>query len=97
MDKKIKKLEKKTKSLEKDEKALLKMDKKRDKACDMGEKMMHKKGKKQINMFSDNFIDQISKLVSIEELIDLSECNDFKYEIVKLAEKYSIPIEYAEI
>ena len=43
MDKKIKAIEKKTKSLEKDEKALLKADKKRDKVCDYGKKMMKKK------------------------------------------------------
>lgn len=43
MDAKIKKIQKKTKSLEKDESKLLKADKKRDKACSMGEKMMKKK------------------------------------------------------
>lgn len=43
MDKKIKKIQQKTKSLEKDESALLKADKKRDKVCDYGEKMMKKK------------------------------------------------------
>lgn len=43
MDKKIKKLQKATKSLEREEGALLKADKKRDKACDMGKKMMNKK------------------------------------------------------
>lgn len=45
MDKKIKKLEKKTKSLLKGEKSLLSADHKRDKECDMGKKMMHKKKK----------------------------------------------------
>ena len=45
MDKKIKGLQKETKKLAKDEGALLKADKKRDKACDLGKKMM-KKGKK---------------------------------------------------
>lgn len=44
MDKKIKELQKGTKKLAKQESELLKADKKRDKACDMGEKMM--KGKK---------------------------------------------------
>jgi len=43
LDKKIKKLMSKTKSVEKDEKSLLKADKKRDKVCEMGEKMMKKK------------------------------------------------------
>lgn len=43
MDKKIKKLQKETKNLAKGEADLLKADKKRDKACDMGEKMMKKK------------------------------------------------------
>jgi hypothetical protein len=46
MDKKIKTLESKTKSLLKGEKSLLKADKKRDKKCDMGEKMMKAKKKK---------------------------------------------------
>lgn len=45
VDKKIKNLQKKTKSLQKDEKSLLMADKKRDKVCDYGEKMM-KKNKK---------------------------------------------------
>jgi hypothetical protein len=45
MDKKIKKLQKETEKLEKGEKALLKADKKRDKVCDYGEKMMKKKKK----------------------------------------------------
>lgn len=43
MDKKIKAIEKKTKSLEKDEKSLLKADRKRDKECDYGKKLMKKK------------------------------------------------------
>lgn len=43
MDKKIKKLQKQTKKLAKGEKELLKEDKKRDKVCDYGEKMMKKK------------------------------------------------------
>lgn len=43
MDKKIKKLQKETKKLEKGEEELLKADKKRDKVCDYGEKMMKKK------------------------------------------------------
>jgi len=43
MDKKIKKLEKNTKKLVKEEKSLLKEDQKRDKACEMGKKMMKKK------------------------------------------------------
>lgn len=47
MDKKIKKLQTETKKLAKDESSLLKADKKRDKACDYGEKMMkNKKAKK---------------------------------------------------
>jgi len=43
MDVKIKSIQKDTKKLEKKEGKLLKADKKRDKACDMGEKMMKKK------------------------------------------------------
>lgn len=43
MDKKIKKIEAKEKSALKDTKELLKMDKKRDKVCEMGAKMMKKK------------------------------------------------------
>lgn len=43
MDKQIKKIQKDTKKLVKQENALLKADKKRDKACDMGEKVMKKK------------------------------------------------------
>lgn len=43
MDKKIKKIQKTTKNLEKQETSLLKADKKRDKVCEMGEKMMKKK------------------------------------------------------
>ncbi len=42
MDKKIKKIMKQTKRLEHEEKSLLKADKKRDKAVERGEKMMHK-------------------------------------------------------
>ena len=45
MDKKIKKIQKDTKKLAKEEKSLLKADKKRDKACEMGSKMMKKKKK----------------------------------------------------
>jgi hypothetical protein len=45
MDAKIKKLQKQTKKLGKDEAALLKADKKRDKVCEMGEKMKKKKKK----------------------------------------------------
>lgn len=45
MDKKIKKLQSQTKALAKGEASLLKADKKRDKVCDYGEKML-KKGKK---------------------------------------------------
>lgn len=43
MDKQIKKIEKENKREGKDLKRLLKTDKKRDKACKMGEKMMKKK------------------------------------------------------
>lgn len=43
MDKKIEANIKKTKSLVKDEKKLLSMDRKRDKVCDLGERMMKKK------------------------------------------------------
>jgi len=43
MDKKIKRIMKDTKKVEKEEKSLLKADKKRDKKCEMGEKMMKKK------------------------------------------------------
>lgn len=46
MDKKIKKLQKDTKKLAKEETSLLKADKKRDKVCDYGKKMMEKKKKK---------------------------------------------------
>ena len=46
MDKKIKKIESKEKSALKDTKELLKMDKKRDKVCEMGEKAMKMKKKK---------------------------------------------------
>lgn len=42
MDKQIRKIEKKVKGTEKSLKSLEKMDKKRDKACDMGKKMMRK-------------------------------------------------------
>lgn len=45
MDKKIKSMQKVTKKLAKEESSLLKADKKRDKVCDMGEKMMKKKNK----------------------------------------------------
>lgn len=43
MDKKIKQMIKDTKHVEKEGKSLLKADKKRDRACEVGEKMMHKK------------------------------------------------------
>jgi hypothetical protein len=46
MDKKIKRLQSETKKLAKDEAALLKADRKRDKTCDYGAKMMKKKKKK---------------------------------------------------
>jgi hypothetical protein len=46
MDKEIRKIEKGVKKTEKDLKHLEKQDKKRDPACDMGEKMMKKKRKK---------------------------------------------------
>ena len=50
MDKKIKAISKKiskdSKSEAKEMKSLAHMDKKRDKVCDMGKKMMAKKGKK---------------------------------------------------
>ncbi len=45
MDKKIKKIQKDTKNLVKEEASLLKADKKRDKAVEMGEKMMKEKKK----------------------------------------------------
>ena len=45
MDNKIKKLQKDTQKLAKQESALLKEDKNRDKACDMGKKMMDRKKK----------------------------------------------------
>ena len=45
MDKKIKKLQSETKKLAKGEAALLKADHKRDKVCELGERMK-KKGKK---------------------------------------------------
>jgi hypothetical protein len=45
MDKKIKKIQKDTQNLAKQESQLLKEDKKRDKACDMGAKMMKDKKK----------------------------------------------------
>lgn len=45
MDKKIKALEKTTKKLQNGEKELLREDKKRDKVCDYGKKMMDKKKK----------------------------------------------------
>lgn len=43
MDKKIKKLTSDTKKIVKEEKSLLKADKKRDKVCDYGKKMLKKK------------------------------------------------------
>jgi len=43
MDKKIKKIEKATKKLVKEEHNLLAADKKRDKICDYGKKMLKKK------------------------------------------------------
>lgn len=43
MDKKIKGLQRTTKKLAKEESSLLKADKKRDKACDYGKKMLKKK------------------------------------------------------
>lgn len=45
MDKKIKDIQKTTKKLEKKESKLLSADHKRDKVCEMGKKMMHKKKK----------------------------------------------------
>lgn len=45
MDKKIKKLQKDTQKLAKEESSLLKADKKRDKICEYGEKMMKKRKK----------------------------------------------------
>lgn len=45
MDKKIKSIQKDTKKLAKKESSLLKEDKKRDKFCDYGEKMMKSKKK----------------------------------------------------
>ena len=46
MDKKIRAIEKESKKTTKDLKDLERMDKKRDKVCEMGEKAMHKKKKK---------------------------------------------------
>jgi hypothetical protein len=46
MDKQIRKIEKDTKKVSKELKSLEKADKKRDPACDLGKKMMKKKGKK---------------------------------------------------
>jgi hypothetical protein len=46
MDKEIRSIEKKTKGVEKSLKHLEKEDKKRDKVCAMGKKMMHKKSRK---------------------------------------------------
>lgn len=43
MDKKIKKIEREVKHTEKDLRSLEKADKKRDKVCDYGKKMMKKK------------------------------------------------------
>lgn len=45
MDKKIKSIEKETKKTTKDLGKLAEMDKKRDKVCDMGKKMMGEKKK----------------------------------------------------
>jgi hypothetical protein len=45
MDAKIKKMQKTTKKLQHEESSLLKADKKRDKQCKAGAKMMHKKKK----------------------------------------------------
>ena len=45
MDKKIKKIQVENRKEGKELKSLLKADKKRDKVCDYGEKMMHKKKK----------------------------------------------------
>jgi len=45
VDKKIKKIQKYTKNILKEEKSLLSADKKRDKVCEMGKKMMRKKSK----------------------------------------------------
>jgi len=46
MDKQIRKIEKKVKGTEKNLKSLEKADKKRDKTCDYGAKMLKKKKKK---------------------------------------------------
>jgi len=46
MDKKIRKIEKKVKSTQKELKELEKMDRKRDPACHIGQKLLKKKGKK---------------------------------------------------
>lgn len=46
MDKQIKKIQKGTEKLAKEESKLLKEDKKRDKVCDYGERMMKDKKKK---------------------------------------------------
>lgn len=46
MDKKIHKIQKEVKKEEKDLKGLLKEDKKRDKVCDLGKKVMKEKKKK---------------------------------------------------
>lgn len=46
MDAKIRSIEKESKKTTKDLKQLEKMDKKRDKVCEAGEKAMHKKKKK---------------------------------------------------
>lgn len=45
MDKAIRKIEKKVKGTEKSLKSLERMDKKRDKVCDYGKKMMRKSGR----------------------------------------------------
>ncbi len=46
MDRKIKKIEKESKKVGKDLKSLEKADKKRDKICDLGKKVMKEKKKK---------------------------------------------------
>jgi hypothetical protein len=45
MDKKIKKIQHDTKKLAKEESSLLRADKKRDRFCDFGKKMLEKKNK----------------------------------------------------
>lgn len=46
MDKQIRKIERNVRHTERELKSLEKADKKRDKVCDYGEKMMKKKGKR---------------------------------------------------